>query len=247
MNEFFQQDRTVKNEEYNSDMNFIDIFYPKFCVVCSVYGDYVCKNCTSLFVPLEEQRCSACERVSELGFTHFECQNKTPLFASISLYSYSGVIKTMLKEIKYKRFSQMTKDILKTSEGSIYKAFFPFRKFISGNAAIQPVPLHPNRIKTRGFNQAYYIAQQLSIYLQIPTISLVERVIDTPAQVIKQEKQDRIENVRGAFKLSQKYETHDTIIVVDDVYTTGSTCKEVGNELKKTGVKNIISFTIAHG
>jgi competence protein ComFC len=244
---FFNKTETYKVEEYNSAMNLIDIFYPKFCMGCSSLGSYLCRRCALRIFLLQEQYCSGCENISQSGWTHSECIQNTPLDASLSLYAYSGVIKDILKEIKYRKVSQMVGDITKVSESNIYKVFFPFRKLFTSRTAIQPVPLHPYRLKTRGFNQAEYIASRLARYLHLSVVSLVCKTSNTYPQASLSDRQERIKNIKGVFTCLNKETNYDTVIVVDDIYTTGSTCREVGFSLKKNGVKNVISFTIAHG
>ena len=92
--------------------------------------------------------------------------------------------------------------------------------------AIVPVPLHQNRLKTRGYNQAWLIADRLSQQLQLPLIDdALMRIKDTPAQAGLDGKQRR-RNIEHAFQLAENF-PYQRIALVDDVVTTGTTVNEI--------------------
>jgi len=112
--------------------------------------------------------------------------------------------------------------------------------------AITPVPLHPEREVQRGFNQAKVLAQELAKLKNIPIIerSLV-KVKNTPPQT-SLEAVDRQKNLRGAFEVIHSEEIEGKVLLlVDDVFTTGSTIQECSLALKKAGAKEIRALTLA--
>ncbi|OGZ36355.1 MAG: hypothetical protein A3I88_02745 [Candidatus Portnoybacteria bacterium RIFCSPLOWO2_12_FULL_39_9] len=117
-----------------------------------------------------------------------------------------------------------------------------------------PVPLHQKRLRWRGFNQAELLAQEISQALNIPLINnVLKRVRHGLAQAQIKNSQEREKNVKEAFALgalgSDPYEglTLTTIILIDDISTTGATLKECARVLKKAGAQKIWGLVLAKG
>ena len=111
---------------------------------------------------------------------------------------------------------------------------------------VMPVPLHPKRLRARGFNQALSLAQLVSKHYTIPLdrYNLV-RTRWTQSQVGLSERK-RKENVRGAFFLKKGRDVHrKTILLVDDVYTSGSTVDECAKVLTNAGAQAVHILTLA--
>jgi ComF family protein len=104
---------------------------------------------------------------------------------------------------------------------------------------IVPVPLHRTRERIRGFNQAELIASRLGLPVDN---RLLRRRKDTPSQT-GLTRNERKRNLAGAFEVSGK--VRGTVIVVDDVYTTGSTMNEVSRTLKRAGAERVEVLTVA--
>ena len=109
-----------------------------------------------------------------------------------------------------------------------------------------PVPLHPKRKKARGFNQAQVMAEEIA---RIKGINLEDSVLVKTKNVPPQtflEFEEREENVKGAFRVVAKERIErKTLILVDDVYTTGSTVKECSLVLRKAGAREVRVLTLA--
>jgi len=107
-----------------------------------------------------------------------------------------------------------------------------------------PIPLHPNRLRQRGYNQSFELAKALSIQLDIPTSNrYLIRIIDTKSQASIPFKA-RKQNIQHAFSLIQiKVPSH--IAIIDDVLTTGHTANAAAKQLRKAGARTIEIWTIA--
>ncbi len=116
---------------------------------------------------------------------------------------------------------------------------------LSGIDAILPVPLHPSRERERGFNQAYILAKLLSRRHGVPVLKgLLRRIRPTPPQAGK--RRERIRNVRGAFRVHHPEQIRGrSILLVDDVYTTGATVNECARVLMKAGARGVWVYTLA--
>ena len=112
--------------------------------------------------------------------------------------------------------------------------------------ALVPVPLHKSRFRKRGYNQAQVLAEELSALTGIPVrTDLIERAEKT-APMKDLSAAERQNNLKKAFKICRN-DVKLSIIVIDDIYTTGSTIDAMSRELKKAGVERIYFVTLAIG
>ena len=111
--------------------------------------------------------------------------------------------------------------------------------------AIVPVPLHRQRERERGFNQAEILASVLGNRLRRPVLrTALERIRATPPQ--RGKPRERIRNVRGAFGVGKPEKIKDrTLLLVDDVFTTGATVNECAKILMKAGARRVLVYTLA--
>jgi ComF family protein len=112
---------------------------------------------------------------------------------------------------------------------------------------IVPVPLHRSRERTRGFNQAKVLAKMLSRRTGTPLLDCLARIRRTPTQT-RFDRVERMENLLNAFKMRKNNSVQGKeLILVDDVFTTGSTANECARILKKAGAVSVRVLTIARG
>ena len=111
---------------------------------------------------------------------------------------------------------------------------------------IVPVPLHKSRKRARGFNQAEILAEELGKYLCIPVNkkALVRTKKTLPQK--RYDNRERKKNIKNAFALVEDIQA-DKVVLIDDIYTTGSTIDEAANVLRNAGVSNVFFLTISIG
>ena len=110
--------------------------------------------------------------------------------------------------------------------------------------ALIPVPLHKKRLIARGYNQSKILADEISALTGIPVADkCVERVQNTAPQKLFNRKQ-RLINVKKAFIVRENVVKLDTVIIVDDIFTTGSTIDSLAGVLKESGVKKVFFLTV---
>jgi len=207
-------------------------------VSCSVFGTYLCRACGEKILPVSYLICPVCERAAIGGFTHPGCKTRYSLDGLISLYTYEGPIRAALKRLKYKPYlADLAEVLVRLGKSELGRSF--------ANFAVVPVPLHPQRQRERGFNQATLIgravARQLSL---IVTDRVIKRTRYTKPQVNLSGKERRV-NLINAFTLGTNQLQNPRILLVDDVWTTGSTLRACANVLKRAGAKDVWAFTIA--
>lgn len=228
-------------------VSILDVLYPKRCFACGKFGTYICMLCRKKILVLEKDVCPYCEKSSLLGWTHPRCQRDGGVDGLRSVYIYGFVIQKIIKSIKYRSIRGGIKEILKTFPKDKVTSITDYYQEMS-DAVILPVPLHKNRIKMRGFNQSTEIARHLGPVIGIPIRqTLVQRTRETFPQAQLQSRQERFQNIRGAFSLNLPAGENapPTVIIVDDVWTSGSTMKEIARVLKRNGVQKVLAFTIA--
>ena len=210
-----------RNKFINSACNLL---YPEHCVICKRIGNWICEDCIEKNATFS-QLCFYCREGSLGGRTHPKCQDKTSISKLVSFYQYNNITKQLLKELKFRHGYILVDKIV-----GLIKQRLKFFK-IETNTAITAVPLHPERERWRGFNQAELIAKEISKILDIQYITLAKRVKNTkPQSSIKFN--NRHENMENAFELIEKNITElpfSVTIVFDDVITSGATIEMFQN------------------
>lgn len=188
--------------------------------------------------------CVGCNKTTLNGLTHQECKDVFGLDGCISFFRYEGLVQKIIRKIKYGLVYDAAEDIVDVIPNSIIDQVL-FYKSISSNISIIPIPLHKKRKRDRGFNQSEKLFQNIAKKINVPLhTNIVIRKKYTIPQVEMKSKSEREKNIVDAFYVTKNISGNDYIIC-DDVWTTGTTIKELCKELKKNGAKNIYALTIA--
>jgi competence protein ComFC len=212
----------------------VELLFPKFCFGCQKEGSYLCSDCRATLEILSEHR-------------KYSGENLTDLFWAVPYQGF--LIKRLIHSFKYEPFAKELSRALSLLIINHFQlienppSFLTERDFI-----LIPVPLYKKRLKWRGFNQAEKIGRELSSYLKMPLISdSLVKIKETPPQV-ELAAEARKENIREAFLIKKRERINGRkVLLVDDIFTTGSTIEEAARILKKEGVKEIIGIVIARG
>jgi ComF family protein len=158
----------------------------------------------------------------------------------IRLGPYDGLLRDVVLRMKRSSGEGLAERI-----GALWFAHAGSRLQAVGAHAVVPVPLHWWRHFTRGYNQSGILAEGLAKGLGLPVRRCLRRVRATPAQT-QQTPAGRWENVRGAFRIRRRTSlAGKTILLVDDVLTTGSTCNEAARTLKAAGAARVVVAALA--
>jgi len=227
---------------------FLDFIFPKYCVGCSKSDTYFCSAC-NLKIQQTELVCPKCERLSLGGVVHPVCKRKFGLDGLWSLGIYKNPLKAGIQKLKYRYITELA-DVLINITLEYWAKYGPLllgkiKKSRGKNWLIVPVPLHKYRENWRGFNQAELLASAISRKLDLEFSDCLKRIKETKTQV-GQSAADRRDNMKNAFRLNPKLEIRNSnILLVDDVWTTGSTLKECCYVLKRGGAKTVWALTLA--
>ncbi len=220
-----------------------EYLFPIFCVSCEKEGNWLCDLCFQHHtISCGVFYCPVCHGITETGNVCAHCP-KTYFLSrhqAIVPYSEKAIIATLLYAFKY----QYAESIMSVLERYIH-LFLSTNKNFSHIDAIVPVPLHKKRYAERGFNQAEKIAEVLSVSTGIPVLRGAVRQRETIQQATLS-KQEREKNVDAAF-LGLPAVAGKRILLVDDVFTTGSTMQECAKALRKAGAIDVEGFSLARG
>lgn len=231
-------------------MNFIlDLLFPKKCVGCKKEGEYFCRNCIG-DIKQTDLVCPRCERLAVGGQTHPVCRRKYGLDGLWSLGIYQDPLRSAIQQLKYKGVKELA-EILVNITLEYWAKYQPFildqiKKDQGLGWAVVPVPLYWWRTNDRGFNQSSLIGQILSKKLGLDYCDGLKRIRFTKSQVKLKGKQ-RKENIFGAFEITPdcKLSPVTCVLLIDDVWTTGSTLRECCYVLKRAGAKKVWAITLA--
>ncbi|MBW1920240.1 MAG: ComF family protein [Deltaproteobacteria bacterium] len=235
----------------------IDMIYPPRCPSCHnmlAEGDYdneelvrpFCRSCFETFQQIESPLCPICGRphISGPAEDHLceNCLRNRPYYdRCASPYLYEGNLMEAIHEFKY-----MQKSHLAGSFGPLLASFASTHFTLQDNLLVMPVPLHPKRLRERGFNQSLLLARHVASRLgaQLDFLSL-RRVRYTKPQT-ELSKDERRKNVKMAFGILDKQVVKGrSVLLVDDVATTGNTLNECARVLKKSGAQKVLCVTLA--
>ena len=259
--------------------NFVlDILFPIKCLGCG--GEFenleaekrwICGKCLEKIQIRKKQVCPFCEKDSDNGKTHHECQKKTFLSGVWVASEYSDdVISEAIHKLKFNFIKDISFPISKVVTKSILQVeeFSDFHNLIlselsqeSGEEEIYedkkknekietiiiPVPLHKKRYNWRGFNQAFLLSKYIAkeFHLMVYEDLLIRQKNTKPQSKIKSMIKRR-ENINGVFSIvKNEFLKNKNIIIVDDVCTTSATLNECAKELKNAGVKNVWGLVVA--
>jgi competence protein ComFC len=229
----------------------LDLFYPPHCAVCATpfsEGEraFLCADCEGKIERIDQRHvcrcgcplpegldlCPQCATASERAFEQIR---------SFGWYEEredpNHVLSTLIKTFKYGGERALAPLLARYLD----EAGRPLRPQIE---QITFVPMRPKAERERGFNQAELLARELGKLWGIPVVRALEKIKDTQPQASLSHHEARRENIRGAFRLA-KFTPCASILIVDDVYTTGATLTECARLLKEGGISQLYGLTVA--
>ncbi|MDE6744220.1 MAG: double zinc ribbon domain-containing protein [Lachnospiraceae bacterium] len=229
------------------ERGILDFLYPARCPVCDgvlLHEEEVCEECLPKLRYVAEPRCCKCGkplRIEEEEYCH-DCMDGRHIYDSgLALYEYDS-IKDSLYRFKYKGRCEYAgfygKEIAERLGDRIMK-WYP--------DVLLPVPMYKRKERMRGYNQAGLLAEAVGAALHIP---VGRNLMIRQRQTVPMKELDpagRQINLKNAFNIGQFDVKLKSIIIIDDIYTTGSTMDEMAKVLKTAGVSRIHFLTLAIG
>jgi len=223
-------------------LGLIDLLIPRRCIGCNVElkEGALCARCSDTLPVRSAPLCPHCDIRVPGGTLSIRCRRvlKVSRIAIPSPYEHP-MVKASIDELKYKGMKDLAEPLGKLLSDGIGSQLggMPL------NAVLVPVPLHPERERKRGFNQARLLAHVAGGLLDVPVSEIMVRTRNTPKQV-KLSAHARKENLTNAFS-ARINDSKKTYIIIDDVMTTGSTIRTCAQALRKAGAKTIWAASVA--
>lgn len=227
----------------------LECIYPKRCPLCHDIimpkGKRICAKCRTTIRILTEPRCKKCSKKLERVEDEycFDCAHTSHHFEEgYGVFAYDRVMQRSMSYFKFhgrREYGEFYGEMLIRFGATAIKRFNP--------QILIPVPLHQKKRRNRGYNQAEIIGRVLNQGFSIPIrTDLVKRVKNTKAQKELNHKARR-KNLHGAFEAAPEVGRYQRVLIVDDIYTTGSTIDAIAGELRKQGVKEVFFIAVCIG
>ena len=226
----------------------LDLLFPRRCPICddivSGKGMLICVSCKRKIKYVTEPYCKKCGKGltdNEKEFC-FDCsQHSVNYDAGRALYEYNTIQESVYR-FKYMGRREYASFYGQQIAEQLREQFREWKV-----EALVPVPMYKSKKRRRGYNQAEELAGAIGKCLKLPVYAnLVSRIRCTTPQK-KLSRSERQNNLKKAFKICADDVKLGVVVVIDDIYTTGSTIDEIAKELKRAGVVQVYFITLAIG
>lgn len=212
--------------------HLLQLFFPDRCLLCR---DIIspkktiplCSECEKSYQGLVNI-CPRCENFSRLELDCSCGRGETILYSISALHTYETDWRSLLHRLKYRRNRSLSRPL------GLWLGNQLLTRGNRGFDYVIPVPLHKKRERERGFNQSALIAKNAAAALGVDFFEPLVKTRETASQTAIN-RQDRLLNVRGAYKVAAPIVKGAKVLLVDDIYSTGSTLNEAAKELKEAG------------
>jgi competence protein ComFC len=216
----------------------LDLLFPLQCIECGDEGNLLCARCSQALPEIEPPVCRRCGTPTGGSRLCRACSSHSPVIEGIrSLFPFEGTARKAVLRLKYGHLKTMAVPLGELMADYLRRNPLPVRLIV-------PVPLHPKRLRQRGYNQASLLADRVSQITGLPALEGMVRTRDTVSQTRTMSAAQRRENVAGAFRCRQKLDG-ESILLVDDVCTTGATLNACARALKAAGAGRVWGITVA--
>ena len=222
----------------------LDLLFPVKCLQCGKSGKYICTNCLGK-VGKAKQICVECERSAIDGMVHIKCKTPWGLDGCTAIWNYSGVVRKALIKLKYKFAYEIAGELAGNAARFLKTEVTALPK----DCLLTVVPLHKKRERWRGFNQIEEIGKLVCKKMNwkfVPNILIRKKHVQPQVELKGKERRS---NVLGVFEFNSSFKSlvysHQSLVIFDDVLTTGATIREASKVLKRNSAKTVWGLTIA--
>jgi len=216
----------------------LDLLFPLHCLGCRKEGAILCPECVGGLKRLEQPYCDTCAEPNANGNCQSCLEHPSEIDGVRAPYLFEGPTRDAVHRLKYNGW-KVAAPVL----GGLLADYLKAHR-LPGEILV-PVPLHPRRLRSRGYNQSHLLAKETGNLLAMPMREdLLTRAKDSPPQVEARSREQRRANVAGIFESASEVEGM-SILLVDDVATTGSTLSACAASLKDAGAASVWGLVLA--
>jgi ComF family protein len=210
----------------------LDLLLPPACAACGRAGALLCRGCVAAFEQpaRPEDRFVAPDAGIVIG---------DAMLVGLAAFAHEGPMRRALAGLKYSGASSLAPILARESTGALTRLLE-----VSGPATLVPVPVHRERQRVRGYNQAALIARELAAATRQRSADVLERTRPTTKQH-RLDRAARLANLRGAFGVRAGASVPAKVIVVDDIITTTATLEACASVLAAAGTREVYGFAVA--
>ncbi len=218
----------------------LDLVFPKSCLGCGREGDYICSRCRNTLVIIAPPFCPRCGRPQVSGVICPSCISWDSAIDGIRApFRFEGIIRQAVHQLKYRNLRSLARPLAALMMDYLSTHDIPANILV-------PVPLHPRRLRERGYNQSGLLAKELGKLTSIPVTedSLIRQKYVIP-QAKTQSVEERRANMAGAFKYRGDGVKDLQVLLIDDVATSAATLDACAAPLKQGGAKSVWGLVLA--
>ena len=219
----------------------LDLLFPRRCVGCEEEGSFLCARCEAALPRLVAPFCRLCAQPLTSSELCSRCREAPPpgLEGIRAPYLMEGAVRDCVHRLKYQDFRALGRVL-----GGLLAAYAS--ELALPASVLVPVPLHPRRLRARGYNQAALLAQEMGRRMGVPVAEgALRRSRAAPPQARSSDVEARRRNVEGSFIVRDGSPAGRAVLLVDDVCTTGSTLSACASALKAAGAASVWAVTAA--
>jgi ComF family protein len=213
-------------------MALIDVLLPPSCAGCGRYGSLLCDACRASF-----------RSASPAAVTFVQTDPGVVVGQSLTLavaaFRYEAAVRNVLQRLKYGASARLAEPLAIAASPAFQRLLE-----VSGPLPIVPVPVHPDRRRERGYNQAALLAASLGRRAGLPVCDILVRTRATTKQH-RLDRAGRLRNLRGAFRVAEGARPPPRAILVDDILTTSATLEACAGILREAGCSVVYGFAVA--
>ena len=231
-------EKNKKMRQKSSVPKILNLIYPPMCGICGKFNDdFLCPKCQKI---LENEAVFGIDKYEKIKIEK-NLQERKYFNEHLYIFEYEGIIRRIILKYKFQ------------DKAYLYKTFVNFLlknknffEFIKKYDTIIPVPISRKRRAVRGYNQSELIVKEIANFTNLKEESDCLFKIKNVIEQSKLNKEERQKNIQGVYELRNKEKLYkNKILLVDDIYTTGSTVNECSKVLRGAKPKQIGIFTIA--
>lgn len=218
----------------------LDLLFPRYCVGCGREGSFICSSCLKSLSRITPPLCPQCGRHQASGLLCPQCVSWHAEIDGIrSPFQFDGVMRQAIHQLKYQNLRALVEPL-----AILLRDYFD-NNFLPADTLV-PVPLHPRRIRERGYNQSVLLARELGKLINLPVVvDCLTRRQHTPPQARTPTVEERRTNVSGAFTCRGQWLRDKQVLLIDDVATSGATLDACAAILKAQGATSVWGLVVA--